>query len=288
MTLARPQPGARCAALGIAVALALVLGSARAQAPGLGAGAELVDPDVLRVCADPHNLPFSNEKGEGFENKIAALLGQKLGKPVTYTFYPQVLGFVRNTLNAYRCDLVIAAAVGDTLMQTTNPYYRTTYALVVKKGSDLEGVTTLGDPRLKGKRIGIVAGTPPATIMAEDGLLGEAKSYPLTIDTRFEAPAKDMVDDIISGTVDAGLLWGPIAGYWATHEHLPLAVTPLLGEQGDTHMDYRIAMGVRHSDPDWKRELNKLISANQDAINEILRDYGVPLLDQQGQPLAPP
>jgi len=274
------------AALG-AVASLGILGDARAQAPGLGAGGELVDPDVLRVCADPRNLPFSNEHGDGFENKIAALLGQKLGKPVAYAYFPQVIGFVRNTLNAYRCDVVMAVAVGDDLVQTTNPYYKTTYALVVKKGGGLEGITTLADPRLQGKHIGIVAGTPPATIMAENGLMAHAKPYPLTVDTRVDSPAKNMVDDIMSGEIDAGILWGPIAGYWATHEHMPLAVSPLLNEKG-TRMEFSIAMGVRHSDQDWKRNLNKLIGANQDAINQILTDYGVPLLDGQGKPLTTP
>ena len=275
----------RLAETALVALIAVAPVSARAQAPGLGAGAELVDPDVLRVCADPRNLPFSDEKGDGFENKIAALLGQKLNKPVTYAYFPQVIGFVRNTLNAYRCDVVMGVAVGDDLVQTTLPYYHTTYALVVKKGSDLEGVTTLADPRLKGKRIGVVARTPPATLMVEDDLMDQAKPYPLQVDTRAEAPAKDMVDDIVSGAVDAGVLWGPIAGYWAMHEHMPLAVTPLLNEH-DAKMDFLIAMGVRHSDQSWKRDLNKLIAANQDAINQILTDYGVPLLDAQGKPLA--
>lgn len=271
-----------------AVAIALVVLptlAARAQAPGLGAGAELVDPDALRVCADPRNLPFSDEKGDGFENKIAVLLGQKLGKPVTYAYFPQVIGFVRNTLNAFKCDVVMGVAVGDDLVQTTNPYYHTTYALVAKKGSGLEGVTSLSDPRLKGKRIGVVARTPPATLMVLDDLMDKAKPYPLMIDTRYDAPAKDMVDDIMSGAVDAGVLWGPIAGYWATHEHKPLVVTPLRTEQG-VRMDFRIAMGVRHSDQNWKRQLNKLIGANQGAINQILTEYGVPLLNEQGEPLA--
>lgn len=268
-----------------ALTIALMPFVASAQAPGLGAGAELVDPDVLRVCADPRNLPFSDEKGAGFENKIAALLGQKLNKPVSYAYFPQVIGFVRNTLNAYRCDIVMGVAVGDDLVQTTVPYYHTTYALVVRKGSALEGVTTLADPRLKGKRIGVIARTPPATLMVENDLMDHAKPYPLQIDTRAEAPAKDMVEDIASGAVDAGVLWGPIAGYWATHEHMPLTVTPLLNEH-DAKMDFLIAMGVRHSDQAWKRDLNKLIVANQDAINQILTDYGVPLLDAQGKPLA--
>src|ERR1700735_3616873 len=124
---------------------------AAAQAPGLGASVELVDPKVFRVCADPSNLPFSDEQGEGFENKLAELFARKLNEPTNYTYYPQVIGFVRNTLNALRCDVIMGTAVGDTMVQTTNPYYRTTYALVFKPNSGLDGVESLGDSRLKDK-----------------------------------------------------------------------------------------------------------------------------------------
>ena len=147
---------------------------------------ELVDPKVLRVCADPRNLPFTNEKGEGFENKLAELFAEKLQKKLDYTYFPQAAGFVRMTLAAHRCDVIMGYPQGDDLVQGTNPYYRTAYALVAKQGSGLDEVTTLGDARLKGKHIGIVAGTPPATNMSANGLMGDAKSYPLMIDTRLE------------------------------------------------------------------------------------------------------
>jgi quinoprotein dehydrogenase-associated probable ABC transporter substrate-binding protein len=253
-----------------------------AQAPGLGGSVELVDPHVFRVCADPRNLPFSNEQGEGFENKLADLLAEKLNKPVTYTYYPQVIGFVRNTLNSFSCDVVMGVSQGYELLQTTNPYYHTAYALLFKPDTGLDGVETLGDARLRDKRIGIVAGTPPATIMAQRGLMAKAKPYPLTVDTRIEAPAKSMVDDLVAGRIDAGVLWGPIAGWHAKHSETPLTLVPLLKEHADVPMDFRIAMGVRHSDQDWKRKLNGLIAANQDEINQLLSDYGVPLLDEQG------
>src|SRR6202012_1648569 len=164
-------------------------GRSIAQAPGLGAPGELVDAKTFRVCADPRNLPFSDEAGGGFENKLAALFAQKLGEPASYTYFPQVIGFVRNTLNALRCDVIMGVAVGDDLVQTTNPYYRTTYALVFKPDSKLAGVESLQDPRLKGQHIGIVAGTPPATVMAQQGLMSLAKPYALTVDTRIDAPA---------------------------------------------------------------------------------------------------
>jgi quinoprotein dehydrogenase-associated probable ABC transporter substrate-binding protein len=266
----------------LAAVLGLVLTDpVAAQAPGLGGSVELVDPNVFRVCADPDSMPFSNEKGEGFENKLAELFAHKLNEPINYTYFPQVMGFVRNTLNALRCDVIVGTAVGDTLVQTTNPYYRTTYALVFKPDSGLGGIDSLEDPRLKGKHIGIVAGTPPATILVADGLMGDAKPYPLTVDTRVTSSPKMMTDDVAAGRIDAGVLWGPLAGYYAQQTTPHLMVVPLLKE--GPHMEFRIAMGVRRSDQDWKRKLNRLIVENQSAINKILAAYGVPLLDEQGQ-----
>ena len=175
-----------------------------------------MDPKTFRVCADPRNLPFSDEAGEGFENKLAELFARKLGEPISYTYFPQVIGFVRNTLNALRCDVIIGVAVGDDLVQTTNPYYHTTYALVFRPDSGFDGIDSLEDPRLKGKHIGVVAGTPPATVMVQQGLMALAKPYALTVDTRIEAPTRTMAEDIAAGRIDAGVLWGPIAGYYAS------------------------------------------------------------------------
>ncbi len=263
----------------------LTTGPGSAQAPGLGSSAELVDPHTLRICADPHDLPFSNEAGDGFENKIAVLLASKLGKPTSYTYYPQVIGFVRNTLNALRCDVVMGVAVGDDLVQSTNPYYHTTYALVFKPGNGLDGIETLEDQRLKGKHIGVIAGTPPSEVLVQQGLMALARPYALTVDTRIEVPSQTMVNDIASGQIDAGVLWGPIAGYYAQHATPRLVVVPLLKEQ--SRMDFQIAMGVRRSDQDWKRQLNRIIAENQPEIDRILQQYGVPLLDEQGKLRSP-
>jgi quinoprotein dehydrogenase-associated probable ABC transporter substrate-binding protein len=247
---------------------------------------ELVDPKALRVCADPRDLPFSNEAGEGFENKIAALLAHKLGKTLAYEYYPGATGFVRNTLNAHRCDVIMGMPQGDDIVQGTNPYYRTSYALVSKQGAGLETIDSLEDPRLQAKRIGIVAGTPPATNLAVNGLLESVKSYPLVVDTRFDAPAAAMIADLEGDRIDAGILWGPIAGYLAKHSKIPMKVTPLVKETSGPRMIYRIGMGVRHSDQDWKRLLNKLIAENQAEIIRILASYGVPLLDENNALLA--
>lgn len=246
---------------------------------------ELVDPKVLRVCADPRNLPFSNEKGEGIENKIAELFANKLQKKLDYVFFPQATGFVRMTLGAHRCDVIMGFPQGDELVQGTNPYYRTSYALVAKAGSGLEDVDTLEDPKLKGKHVGIVAGTPPATNMAIAGLMGDAKPYPLMIDTRYDNSAQAMIDDLAAGKIDAGVLWGPMAGYYAKKVG-SLHVTPLVKETTGPKLVYRIGMGVRAADQNWKRQLNKLIQENQGEINKILLDFGVPLLDENDRPLG--
>ena len=247
---------------------------------------ELVDPKVLRVCADPRNLPFSNEKGEGFENKLAELFAEKLHKKLEYMYFPQATGFVRMTLVAHRCDVIMGFPQGDDLVQGTNPYYRTAYALVAKQGSGLDQVAALEDQRLKGKHIGIVAGTPPATNMAAYGLMTNAKSYPLMIDTRFDSSTVAMIDDLMSGEIDAGVLWGPMAGYYARQANPPLHVTPLVKETSGPRLAYRIGMGVRPADQNWKRLLNRLIQENQPAINKILLDFGVPLLDENDRPIT--
>jgi quinoprotein dehydrogenase-associated probable ABC transporter substrate-binding protein len=258
--------------------------AARAQVPeGTDLSIELVDPKVLRVCADPRNLPFSNDKGEGIENKLAELFATKLQKRLDYMYFPQATGFVKMTLGAHRCDVIMGFPQGDDLVQGTNPYYRTAYALVTKPGSGLEQVATLEDARLKGKHIGIVAGTPPATNMAVNGLMMNARPYQLMIDTRFDSSSAAMIKDLMSGEIDAGILWGPMAGYYAKQANPPLQVMPLVKETTGPQLVFRIGMGVRPADQNWKRLLNRLIQENQPAINKILLDFGVPLLDENNR-----
>src|SRR5438270_7475097 len=272
----------------IAAMVTLCSETATAQQPvdNTDLSIELVDPKVLRVCADPRNLPFSNEKGEGIENKVAELFAEKLQKKLDYMYFPQATGFVRVTLGAHRCDVIMGFPQGDDLVQGTNPYYRTAYALVAKQGSGLDDVATLEDGRLKGKHIGIVAGTPPGTNMAVNGLMANAKPYPLMIDTRFDSSAEAMIGDLMSGQIDAGILWGPMAGFYAKRANPPLHVTPLVKETTGPRLAFRIGMGVRQADQNWKRLLNRLIQENQPAINKILLDFGVPLLDESDRPIG--
>jgi quinoprotein dehydrogenase-associated probable ABC transporter substrate-binding protein len=271
------------AAAGISLAaLLMTTGSATAQP------ADLVSRTALRVCADPANMPFSNEAGEGFENKIAELLAADLKLPLEYTWFPQVTGFVRNTLGAKRCDLVMGYVAAGEVIQNTNPYYRSAWVLVLPKDRGLDGIEALDDARLKGKRLGIVAGAPPATVMATNGLMAHAKPYALMVDRRYESPAEEMLRDIKAGEIEAGILWGPIAGYYVKKSGMPLAVVPLLHETKTVPMTYRITLGLRHGETEWKHRLNDFLDVYRVEIQSILLQYGVPLLDEQDNAIAAP
>jgi quinoprotein dehydrogenase-associated probable ABC transporter substrate-binding protein len=193
---------------------------------------------------------------------------------------------VRNTLAAHKCDVMMGIPQGDDLVQVTNPYYRTAYALVFKQGHDLEGVDSLGDPRLKGKRIGVVAGTPPGNNMAANGLMAKAKPYPLVVDTRVDSSPAAMVHDLETGDIDTGILWGPMAGYYARQASPTLTVVPLVKETTGPKLAYRMSMGVRFTDQEWKRLLNRTIQENQPDINKLLLSFGVPLLDDNDRPIT--
>ncbi len=264
-------------ALAATAALALLAApAARAQT------GELVATDALRVCADPSNLPFSNERGEGFENRVAALVGRALERRVEYVFFPQVQGFVRNTLRAGRCDLVMGTVAGDDLMQNTNPYYHTTYVLAFRRGAE-PPPERLDDPRMKTLRLGAVARTPPVDLLVQNGLAENTRFFRLAVDTRIEAPGADLVRAVAEGELDAAFVWGPIAGYQAKAKGLPIEVRALPTEPGATRMDYRITMGVRGQEPEWRRRINAVIRERQGEIDGILREYGVPMLDAQGR-----
>ena len=248
--------------------------------------ADIVDRSALKVCADPNNLPFSNEKKAGFENKIAEVMGTALGLKVEYTWFPQVIGFVRNTLQAHRCDLVMGTVAGDDIMQTTNPYYYTTYVMLYRSDKR-PGFEGLQDPRLASLRLGVVGATPPSDLLVRHDLMSHVKPYQLTVDTRAESPTHQMVQDVIDGTIDVGFLWGPIAGYYRKHDDLPLTLVPLKDEPSAPRMKYHIAMGVRGNEPEWRRRINAAILKQQPEITTILRDYGIPLLNEQGELINP-
>lgn len=246
---------------------------------------ELVSRTELRVCADPNNLPFSNDKREGFENKIAEIIGKELNLPVTYVWFPQVVGFVRNTLRARQCDLVMGTVSGDGMMDNTNAYYHTGY-MIVSRTEDGIGATGLGDPALADKRIGLIAATPPTDLLLRHGLMPHVTSYALAVDTRYDSPARAMIQDILDRKIDVGLLWGPLAGYYIKHEALPLKAAFLDSEPDSTRLDFRIAMGVRPGEPEWRRRINAALEKHRAEVAQVLAGYDVPLLDEQGHPVA--
>ncbi len=275
--------------------LALLLGSLVAAPGGAEAAeghlADAVNRQVLRVCGTPANLPYSNEQGEGFENKIAQLVSDELKRSsVEYTWFPQGTGFVRKTLSEKRCDLVMGTVQADEFTLNTNHYYRTTYALVTKPGSDLAGVTSILDPKLKGKKVGIQAGAPAADYVAKAGLMPNAKSYLFIVDTRYQNPMQDMANDVRSGEIDLGILWGPHAGWYASHGGEKLNVQPMLEEKqpGLPRLEYRITMGVRAGETAWKHEINNVIAKRQGDIDKILLDYGVPIIDEDNKLITEP
>jgi len=250
---------------------------------------------VLRVCQDPNNLPFSNLKGEGFENRIAQLFAEKLGWKLEYFSFPQRLGFIRNTLRfklpgeSYRCDLVMGVPAGYDQAAATRPYYRSTYALVYADGGKLKDVRTeqdflaLGNDKLKQLRIGLYDRSPASEWLAKHGLVEQGVPYRmLNADPNF-SPGDILEKELVGRKVDVVIVWGPIAGFFAQRMSQPhLTVVPLASEEG-VRLDYDIAMGVRFGEPEWKATVDRLIAENQSGIEQILREYGVPLLDADGK-----
>ena len=262
---------------------ALVLGAGGAHAQ---TAPDLVSHTELRVCADPHNLPFSNEQGGGYENKLAELVAHSLNETLSYTWFPDSQGFVRATLMKNRCDVVMGTVSGVEDMSTTESYLHTGY-MMVTRAADQITTNRVGDWRIAGRRFAIVAATPPTNLVVEHNLMDQTAIYQLIVDTRIDQPAHAMITDIAGGRVDVGLLWGPIAGYYAKHDHLPLRLTFIDGEGTKLRLDYHIAMGVRPADVAFRRRLNEVVARHRPEIDGLLRDYGTPQLDEQNRPVPP-
>ena len=266
-----------------------------ASAAAALAAAQTVDEAgrALRVCQDPANLPFSNLEGEGFENRIAELLAERLGWKVEYYSFPQRLGFIRNTLRFklpgqdYACDVVMGVPARYDQAAPTRPYYRSAYALVL--GSRLREVQSveqfLGLPaeRRERLRIGVYDRSPASAWLARHGLVAQGVPYRI-LNADPEHYAGEIIEkDLAGGALDAAIVWGPIAGYFV--KRLPdrgLRVLPLASEPG-LPLTFEIAMGVRHGEPEWKATLDRLIADNQAQIDGILREYGVPLVEADGR-----
>ncbi len=243
---------------------------------------DLVSRNALRVCADPANYPMSTREETGYENKLAEFVAAKLEVPVQYTWFPQATGFIRQTLRAKQCDIVMGYAQGHELVLNTNHYFTSVYVLVVPEGSELASVEAMADPALKGRRIGVIAGTPPSAHMARNGLMGKAKPYNLVVDRRVESPVTNLLDDLKAGEIEAGFLWGPLAGPLVKTDYPGMKVIPLVKETLPPRLFFRITMGVRQGEKVWQRRLNSLIRRNQDEINALLVEAGVPLVSDLG------
>ncbi len=273
-----PHTGSAAALFGAACLLAASPSLAQ-QSP------DLVSQTELRVCADPHDLPFSNEQQQGFENKIASLVAHDLDLKLSYTWFPDSQGFVRATLMQHRCDVIMGTVAGVEDMATTDAYYHTGYVMLTRQA---DNVTTdkVSDWHLAARRFGIVGATPPTNLIVQHNLMDQTSIYDLMVDTRVRQPAHQLVQDVAAGHVDVGLVWGPIAGYYDKVDHDNLRITFLNPEDAKVRLDYHIAMGVRSGDVEFRRRLNKVIAKEQPQILAILHDYNIPLLDEQDRPLA--
>jgi len=255
------------------------------------ASAQEAPRQALKVCQDPNNLPFSNERGEGIENRIAEVFGKALGLPVTYYAFPQRMNFIRNTLRYklpgqdYPCDVVLGVPAGFEQVSATRPYYRSTYALVYASGRGLDGVTSgeqflaLDRERLGKLRIGLYDRSPASAWLAKHGLVDSGVPYPILSPDPDNYPGQMLERDLAGGKLDAAIVWGPIAGFVAQRVKAPkLVVVPLASEPG-VKFDYAIAMGVRYGEREWKQQVEQLIDSHQGEIRQILQSYGVPLLE---------
>lgn len=256
------------------------------------AASDSTGPDhaALRVCADPNNLPFSNEQREGFENRIASIVAEELRVPLSYTWWAQRRGFIRNTLRAGSCDVVIGISRGDEMALTTSPYYRSTYMFVWRRDRHYD-LRSLDDPRLKKLKIGVhVIGDdynalPPVIALARRGIVNNVVGYSIYGDYSRPSPPSDLIGAVADGKVDVAIAWGPLAGYFATRERVPLEVVPVSPRIAMPGMpfDYAISMGVRRGDSALARKLDAILARRHDDIERILRSYGTPLVDATGK-----
>jgi len=249
-------------------------------------GRQALATSILRVCADPDNLPYSNRAQQGFENRIVDLVAQKLGLEIRYTWFPQSTGFVRNTLRLRECDLISGITTTSETVQNTNPYYHSVYTMVYRKDSGLDA-TTMSDPRLRGLRLGVVAGTPPVDLIGRLGLLGNIRPYQLMADTRRYKPAREAILDVANGVTDVAFIWGPIAAYYAREAEHELVLVPLINEDPKVRLNFRVSMAVRYNEVEWKHEINRVLGELQPEIDALLREYGVPLLNARGELMTP-
>jgi mxaJ protein len=240
---------------------------------------------VLKVCADPNNLPFSNRRGEGFENKLAELVARDLDARVEYTWWAQRRGFFRNTLKAGACDLVAGVPASFEMALTTSPYYRSSYVFVYRKGGKVRP-DSFDDPALKHLKIGVqmigddFANTPPAHALAARGIVDNVEGYTVYGDYSKENPPARIVGAVAAGEIDVAVVWGPLAGYFAPRQRVALSVVPVSPQIDRPFLPfvYDISMGVRRGDEPLRDAVENILRRRRAEIEKILDDYGVPVL----------
>ena len=248
---------------------------------------------VLRVCADPNNLPFSDRSGQGFENHLAALLASDRGARLEYTWWAQRRGFLRNTLAAARCDVVIGMPVHADRVKTTQPYYRSSYVFVSRAGAGLD-ITSLADPRLRQLRVGVqligddASNSPPAHALSGRGIVKNVVGYPVFGDYARSSPLAPIVDAVENRDVDIAIVWGPTAGYFARRRPVPLELRPVAPDPAFPALPFAfdIAMAVRPGDAALAAELDDFIGRRRGDIERVLHDYGVPVIKDEGHASA--
>ena len=243
----------------------------------------------LRVCADPNNLPFSNEHGEGFENKIVAILAQELGADVSYVWWAQRRGFIRNTLRVGLCDLIPGTPSALETLSPTIAYYRSSYVFVTRE--DGPDISSFDDPRLRNLTIGVQligddgANSPPVAALASRGIVGHLRGFPVYGDYSTPSPSSKIIDAVAKGDIDVAIAWGPLAGYFAERQPVKLkivAVSPQM-DPPTLPMVYDISMGVRPDDDALRDEIDRALAKHKSEIEAVLAAYHVPLLDPNGE-----
>jgi quinoprotein dehydrogenase-associated probable ABC transporter substrate-binding protein len=247
------------------------------------------DPKVLRVCADPNNLPLSDKAGHGYENRIAQLIGEELGRPLEYVWFPQRMGFIRNTLRApngsggFKCDLVIGVPADYEMTANTRPYLHSAWTMVFADRPELaavkspEDVMTLPDEVRSKLRFGVFTHTPPLDWLFDHKLFDQAVPYPALSGDPDEIPGQIVAKDLAEGKIDVAMVWGPIGGYFAKQAKQPMRVVPFASTK-ELKFDYLLSLGVRHPDKEWRATLDAIIAKRQNDIDAILKEFGIPLL----------
>ena len=258
----------------------------------LACGAAMADPDPqkLRVCADPNNMPLSDQGGRGYENRIAQLIGEELGRPVEYTFMPQRMGFIRNTLRAsdgkggFKCDLVIGVPDDYDMTANTRPYLHSTWVMVLPDRPEFAAIKSPDDvlampADVRGKlRFGTFTHSPPLDWIFKNELFNQAVIYKALSADPDQVPGQMVSQDLDAGKIDIAMVWGPIGGYFAKQSASHLRLVPFTST-ADIRYDYLLAMGVRVPDKQWRATIDAVIAKRQADIDRILREYAVPLLD---------